>query len=185
MAPNDPVNAAVAQLRTARADLVKQLQRIDQALSALGALDVEDKPNISVERTVTDSVTVSDKNFITMVEEVLESSAGPWRGKALSDELVRRFPDHGSPDPYSAVRTALRSLVERGRIVKVDRGLYQAKRWANWQPSLENSESPAEAGLSDLPNESAVAAAGVHAEGGDGSDDDLHGPGHHPASVAG
>ncbi|MFP4512108.1 MAG: hypothetical protein ACLFRV_04070 [Acidimicrobiales bacterium] len=168
MSTNDPVSQAVRNLQSAREDLIRQLERIDHALGALGAITTSSGPAV---RTEPKDVRVQDRPaLIAVVKQVLDREHRTWKAPELTEAVEQALPDHGSNDLYSAVRTALRSLADRGEVVRLKRGLYLSDRWADaLEP--EDAEGPVAAGPSDTTNSQGK-------EGGGRDDDRDHR--HHP-----
>jgi hypothetical protein len=157
---SEEITPAIEALRRQRAVYMARVQKIDTALDALQALDEVLPDDSTRAELAVPLMGISDfhlpplrsvppgrppKSVLTRVLELFEENPdGQFTVEAMLDQFSLRGEPITSARPQNALRTALSTAVQQGRIVRLNRGLYKLAhhRSLSTQPTrLDDIES--------------------------------------------
>lgn len=153
--PGDAVGTAVAMLRQAYDDKLRELRRIESALQALGQPPVGPLSSLGPAARASHERPRITRRVRPEVVAIAEEYYGPWSAPEIERELAKRGYAFDVKDLKNAIRSAISEAHRAGVLVRQGYGQYVARRWlpqsdeiasdaglVRTEPATDEKESP-------------------------------------------
>lgn len=140
---SEHVDRAVALLRESREEVLAELDRLDNALKALGA-DTRSKPERhAAPGKGRKAPGVRPASVKARALAFLRADRGPWNAAAVIAAADRSGEPIAAKEPTAAIRTAFLELVQAGLARRTSIGFYESTEWPEEAASVLDLHPPA------------------------------------------